>query len=337
MSSIGVTLIAGIMLVLGNSAPRYLALGDSYTIGESVGMADRWPVRLAGLLRERGVAVADPEIVARTGWTVRELSQGIDAVAPHGPYGLVTLLIGVNDQYRGGGPEAYRADFVAMLRRAVGFAGGHAERVVVLSIPDWSVTPFAAESGRDRGKIAAEIDRFNAINREETARAGARYVDVTPVSRKAATEGSLIAADGLHPSGAMYAEWVRLALPAAEAALGTAARSAPARPRSVRRRSIPGPCRSLRSLRECRGSLDTCQRERRWRSTITDTSGFFRILRWSRICCAASSGKTGFAVSTSLRWNGSPGATSLPSCAAARATSSGGFAGEGTAGFTSTC
>jgi lysophospholipase L1-like esterase len=224
MSSIGVTLIAGIMLATalkpGSPTPRYLALGDSYTIGESVGASDRWPVRLAALLRERGSAVADPEIVARTGWTVRELSQGIDAADPHGPYALVTLLIGVNDQYRGGDPDAYRADFVAMLRRAVGFASGRAERVVVLSIPDWGVTPFAGESGRDRGKIAAEIDRFNAINREETARAGARYVDVTPFSRKAATDRSLIAGDGLHPSGSMYAEWARLALPAAVAALG---------------------------------------------------------------------------------------------------------------------
>jgi lysophospholipase L1-like esterase len=229
MSSIGMTLIFGMMLTITNApggpAPRYLALGDSYTIGESVGASDRWPVRLAALLRERGVAVADPEIVARTGWTVRELSQGIDAADPRGPYALVTLLIGVNDQYRGGDPEAYRADFVAMLRRAAGFAGGRAERVVVLSIPDWGVTPFAGESGRDRRKIAAEIDRFNQINREETARAGARYVDVTPLSRKAASERSLIAEDGLHPSGAMYAEWARFALPAAAAALG-----APARP-----------------------------------------------------------------------------------------------------------
>ncbi|HTG33148.1 MAG TPA: SGNH/GDSL hydrolase family protein [Thermoanaerobaculia bacterium] len=210
------------MLAAGGQqhAPRYLALGDSYTIGESVGAADRWPVRLAALLRERGVAVADPEIVARTGWTVRELSQGIDAAAPHGAYELVTLLIGVNDQYRGGDAEAYRADFVAMLRRAAGFAGGRVERVVVLSIPDWGVTPFAEKSGRDRGKIATEIDRFNQINREETARAGAHYVDVTPISRKAATERSLIAIDGLHPSGTMYAEWARLALPAAQAALG---------------------------------------------------------------------------------------------------------------------
>ncbi len=203
-----------------NATLRYLALGDSYTIGESVETADRWPVRLAALLRERGTGGAEPEIVARTGWTVRELSRGIDAAAPRGPYGLVTLLIGVNDQFRGGDPETYRSDFAAMLRRAIGFAGGRADRVVVLSIPDWSVTPFAVQSGRDRGRIAAEIDHFNRINREETARAGSRYVDVTPVSRKAGADRSLIALDGLHPSGALYAEWARLAAPEAAAALG---------------------------------------------------------------------------------------------------------------------
>ncbi len=218
-----------LVLALGAAAappqPRYLALGDSYTIGESVGEADRWPVRLVALLRERGVAVGDAEIVARTGWTVRELSQGIDAAAPRGPYGLVTLLIGVNDQYRGGDPGAYRTDFVAMLRRAVSFAGGRPDHVVVLSIPDWSVTPFAEGSGRDRSKIAVEIDRFNQINREETAKAGARYVDVTPISRRAATDRSLVAEDGLHPASAMYVEWARLALPAAAAALGAPAKS----------------------------------------------------------------------------------------------------------------
>lgn len=239
MSSIGMTGVLGFTIAAfvagaaGGAAPpipRYLALGDSYTIGESVGEGDRWPVRLVALLRERGVAVGDAEIVATTGWTVRELSHGIDAAAPHGPFGLVTLLIGVNDQYRGRDPETYRPDFVAMLRRAIEFAGGRSEHVVVLSIPDWGVTPFAEKSGREKAKIAAEIDRFNQINREETARAGARYVDVTPISRRAATDRSLIAADGLHPAGAMYAEWARLALPVAAEALGAppTARSAPA-------------------------------------------------------------------------------------------------------------
>lgn len=227
MSSIGMPLVCVVLLSLVTpqisppAAPRFLALGDSYTIGESVGEAERWPIQLARLLREQGTAIGEPRIVARTGWTVRELGLGIDAARPEGTYELVTLLIGVNDQYRGGSPETYRSDFAAMLRRAIGFAGGRADRVVVLSIPDWGVTPFAAERGRSRSTIAAEIDLFNRINREETAKAGARYVDVTPVSREAAGDRTLIAPDGLHPAGAMYAAWARLALPEAKAALGS--------------------------------------------------------------------------------------------------------------------
>jgi lysophospholipase L1-like esterase len=207
------------MSELPQSGPRYLALGDSYTIGEGASPADRWPVQLAGLLRQKGSAVGDPQIIAKTGWTVRELSAGIDAAAPRGSFDLVTLLIGVNDQYRGGDPETYRSDFVQMLARAVGFAGGKAGRVVVLSIPDWGVTPFARESGRDPARIAAEIGRFNAVGREETLRAGARFVDITPVSLRAGSDSAQLVADGLHYSGSMYGEWARLALPAASAAL----------------------------------------------------------------------------------------------------------------------
>lgn len=203
-------------------ALRYLALGDSYTIGESVEETARWPVQLAALLRQRGLAVGAPEIVARTGWTTAELGAGIDAAAPRGPYALVSLLVGVNDQYRGGQPEAYRSAFAALLRRAVAFAGGAPGRVIVLSIPDWSVTPFAAGSGREPARIAREIHLFNAVNREETARAGARYVDITPISEQALGNRALLAGDGLHPAAAMYAEWARLALPAAAAALGKA-------------------------------------------------------------------------------------------------------------------
>jgi lysophospholipase L1-like esterase len=197
---------------------RVLALGDSYTIGESVGADERWPVRLAAMLRARGVRVAEPIIVAKTGWTTDELSRGVDAANPTGPNELVTLLIGVNNQYRGRSTDEYRDQFRALLARAVAFAGAQSSRVVVLSIPDWGVTPFA--NGRDRPRIAREIDAFNAINREETTRAGARYVDVTPISRRAASDPSLTAADGLHPSGAMYAEWAQAALPAVVAALG---------------------------------------------------------------------------------------------------------------------
>lgn len=193
---------------------RYLALGDSYTIGESVAVEERWPHQLVARLRERGVNVATPEIVAKTGWTTDELSGAITAANPQGPYDLVTLLIGVNNQYRGRDVEQYRGEFVALLRQAIAFAGGDANRVIVVSIPDWGVTPFAKD--RDGAKIASEIDRYNAVNREETLRLSAHYVDVTPGSRRAASDGSLVAADGLHPSAKMYAEWTALVLPAAE-------------------------------------------------------------------------------------------------------------------------
>lgn len=192
--------------------PRYLALGDSYTIGEQVDEADRFPNQLA-----RALKIPLPPIIAKTGWTTDELNAAIDQANVKGPYELVTLLIGVNNQYRGRDAEQYRKEFAALLQRAIGFAGGNASRVVVVSIPDWGVTPFAAS--RDRAKIAREIDQFNAINREETARAKARYVDITPISRKAATDSTLVAGDGLHPSGKMYAAWVALIEPEARAAL----------------------------------------------------------------------------------------------------------------------
>lgn len=215
---VSLTVLAGCM-----SAPtpapgtlRFLALGDSYTIGEGVDAADRWPVRLADALRAEGIDVGDPDIIATTGWTVDEMEAGIDATRPQGPFALVSLLIGVNDQYRGGSAEAYRTAFRASLARAVGFAGGDARRVVVVSIPDWGVTPFAED--RDRDQIAAEIDAFNAAARAETEAAGARWADVTAVSR--ATGAAETATDGLHPSAAQYARWTRVILPHARAALG---------------------------------------------------------------------------------------------------------------------
>jgi lysophospholipase L1-like esterase len=196
---------------------RFLALGDSYTIGESVRPEERWPMQLAVRLREEGIAVADPVIIARTGWRTDDLSAGIDRANPQGPFDLVGLLIGVNNQYQGRSADAYRGEFARLLKRAIALAGGNPSRVIVLSIPDWGATPFAA--GHDRARIGAEIDRFNAINREETKRAGARYVDVTLVSREAPAHPELIAGDGLHPSGKMYAEWVRLVVSEAKASI----------------------------------------------------------------------------------------------------------------------
>lgn len=197
---------------------RFLALGDSYTIGESVQPLERWPVQLAALLRPQGFEVDDPIIIAATGWTTAELWAGIDQADPQGRFDLVSLLIGVNNQYRGLDRNEYREQFAQLLRRAAGFARDQPPQVLVFSIPDWGVTPFAA--GRDPAAVAAAIDSFNAINNEETVNLGARYVDVTPVSRQARHDPSLIAGDGLHPSGKMYAEWARLALPPAREALG---------------------------------------------------------------------------------------------------------------------
>jgi lysophospholipase L1-like esterase len=192
------------------SAFRYLALGDSYTIGESVPEGDRWPNQLAMLLQADGIQT-EVMIIARTGWTTDELWEGIQAREIRPPYDLVSLLIGVNNQYRGYDLNEYREQFVFLLNQSIEYASGEPRRVIVLSIPDWGVTPYA--SGRDSKKIAAEIDEFNHVNQEETEKAGAHYVDVTPVSREAVSDEALIASDGLHPSGKMYSSWAEKVLP----------------------------------------------------------------------------------------------------------------------------
>jgi lysophospholipase L1-like esterase len=205
------------VLLIGSVMLQLLALGDSYTIGEAVPEAERWPVQLVAMLARRGITLAPPLIIAKTGWTTDELSAAIAERSPSGTYQLVTLLIGVNNQYRGRDSENYREEFRALLNQAIAFADRRPDRVIVLSIPDWGVTPAA--EGRDRAKIAEEIDHFNRINWEETTRAGARYVDVTPISRRAAHEPRLVADDGLHPSGEMYRLWTEKVLPEAIAAL----------------------------------------------------------------------------------------------------------------------
>lgn len=194
-----------------NKAYTYLALGDSYTIGESVLENERFPVQLVDSLANYNLSVETPNIIATTGWTTDELAAGIEEATLQPPYDLVTLLIGVNNQYRGRSVENYREEFVALLQQAIEFAGGHPEQVVVVSIPDWGVTPFA--EGRDREQIAKEIDQYNQVNKEESLKAVTGYVDVTPISREAASDSSLVAEDGLHPSGEMYARWVELLIP----------------------------------------------------------------------------------------------------------------------------
>lgn len=200
-------------------ALRYLALGDSYTIGEAVAAEGRWPHQLAAALRHAGTGLDDPHTIATTGWTTDELDAGIDRDGPQGPFDLVSLLIGVNNQYRGRPLDEYGAQFQALLRRAIGFAGGQAGRVLVLSFPDWGVTPFGAGSGRDLAAIARETDAFNAAAAAISSDHGVAFVDITDISRAQGHDPAMIASDGLHPSAAMYALWAQRAEPVARSLL----------------------------------------------------------------------------------------------------------------------
>jgi len=183
----------------------FLALGDSYTIGEMVPIYDSFPYQTVQLLRKKGMPVYAPEIIAKTGWTTEELMKGIDNSFVQPPYDIVTLLIGVNNQYRGAPIETYKPGFTTLLERSIAFAGNKKEHVFVISIPDWGVTPFA--EGRDRNDIGKMIDAYNKANFTISKQFGCQYIDITAGSRKAATDKSLVAADGLHPSGEMYADW----------------------------------------------------------------------------------------------------------------------------------
>lgn len=186
----------------------YLALGDSYTIGEQVPFAENYPNQLVQLLRKDGFDFHAPEIVARTGWTTDELQFGINNHLFRPTYDFVTLLIGVNNQYRGRSAEEYEAHFSELLEQAIAFAGYRKERVAVLSIPDWGITPFAAE--KEQAKISQEIDLFNKVNRRVTTASGIHYIYITGLTREAQNDPSLLAADGLHPSGKEYKRWASL-------------------------------------------------------------------------------------------------------------------------------
>jgi lysophospholipase L1-like esterase len=184
----------------------YLALGDSYTIGESVDESERYPVQAVKLLNDGGLAFAPPEIIARTGWTTANLDFAISANPPaKTKYDIVTLLIGVNNQYQGRSTSEYKDQFALLLNKAIGFAGNRRDRVFVLSIPDYSVTPFA--SAADTAKISREIDEFNSICRNIAESNGVSWLNITDGTRLALTDRSLLADDGLHPSGKEYAKW----------------------------------------------------------------------------------------------------------------------------------
>ena len=190
----------------------YLALGDSYTIGQSVPLSQSYPYQLTNLLNSSaGLNVKAPTIIATTGWTTDDLISAISQSGIHNKtYDFVTLLIGVNDQYQHLSEDNYRTKFAEVLSTAIGFARGDTSRVFVLSIPDWGVTPFAA--GQD-SIIGPKIDEFNAINKTISLQAGVHYLDITPISREAANNPALVADDGLHPSGVMYKMWISLLEP----------------------------------------------------------------------------------------------------------------------------
>ncbi len=208
-----------------NPNPRkpggFLALGDSYTIGEGVAPDQCWPAQLVRRLAAQGIAIADPTLVATTGWTSDELCAALDARALAPPYALVSLLIGVNDQYRGHAMERYAAGFEALLARAIALAGRRAGGVLVISIPDWGVTRFARENGHDPIVVATAIDAFNASALAIAAARGVACVDVTSISRECGDSAAMLVADGLHPSAAQYAEWTDRILDVARDVLRT--------------------------------------------------------------------------------------------------------------------
>jgi len=184
----------------------FLALGDSYTIGESVDAAMRWPNQLVTALNRSGLEFEQPEIVAKTGWTTDELLTALDQASLAASYDYVSLLIGVNNQYRGRSVASFEPEFTALLERAISYSNRKANGVFVVSIPDWGVMPFA--EGRDARKIALEIDTYNKSIERICKIYGVRFFDITEISRKASETPSFVASDGLHPSGEMYAAWV---------------------------------------------------------------------------------------------------------------------------------
>jgi lysophospholipase L1-like esterase len=186
----------------------YLALGDSYTIAQSVPLAESYPVQTANILSAENIQFSTPEIIARTGWTTADLLNSINSSPPQrSSYDIVTLLIGVNNQYQGLSEQQYTTEFTTLLIKAIQLAHNNKKRVIVLSIPDYSITPFAR--GADTAYIARQIDSFNLINKTISLQAGVNYLDITSYTRLALNDSSLIAFDGLHPSGKEYEVWAK--------------------------------------------------------------------------------------------------------------------------------
>jgi lysophospholipase L1-like esterase len=205
-------LAAGIIFVM-SSIPangqqlKYLALGDSYTIGESVTEAERWPNQLADTLRKKNQDYGKPTIIATTGWRTDNLKNAMTIAQLKNDYDMVSLLIGVNNQYQGKSSKEYEAEFEALLTWAIQLAKGKKENVFVVSIPDYGYTPFGKPK---QATISAAIDLFNEINARITYKLGIKYFNITEISRDGLKDPALVAADGLHPSGKMYSYWVEL-------------------------------------------------------------------------------------------------------------------------------
>jgi len=186
----------------------YLALGDSYTIGESVEISERWPVQLVKMLNDQGIKMAEPKIIATTGWRTDDLQKGIAEDTELLPnYDLVSLLIGVNNQYQGKPIAQYKKEFEELINTAIIFAGNNPKKVFVVSIPDYGKTPFGAAKEK---QIAKELNEYNRIAKHIALSYGIPFFNITPISREAKERPELIAKDKLHPSGKMYSEWVSL-------------------------------------------------------------------------------------------------------------------------------
>jgi lysophospholipase L1-like esterase len=192
------------------NAKRLLSLGDSYTIGQGVTEPERFPNQTIDALKALGANMKYPaQIIAQTGWTTQNLLYGMANAnpLPVGPYDLVTLLIGVNNQYQRKDTGEYRTQFTQCLEKAIFYSGNRPNRVFVLSIPDYGATPFGSANAV---QIGVEIDRFNAINKQVCDAMAINYTDITPSTRLATTDPSLVAADNLHPSGKEYAKWAAM-------------------------------------------------------------------------------------------------------------------------------
>lgn len=200
-----------------DSVKTYLALGDSYTIGQSMPENERFPAQTVALLRQQGVKLSDPQYIAQTGWTTARLQEAISLQNPTPNFEVVSLLIGVNDQYQRVDTGTYALRFTQLLEKAIQLARGKKSQVFVVSIPDYSATPFVAPA--DKPTVKKEIDWFNAINKRITLNFGVSYTDITPSSREAESNPALLAADNLHPSGLEYKKWAQMLAPKMKAAL----------------------------------------------------------------------------------------------------------------------